>query len=53
MDATTKDRMKRKFDTHYVLAKEGMSFLKYPAVFDLERRHEVDLRIAYQKDVSA
>ena len=53
MDAATKARMKRKFDICYVMAKEGMSFSKYPALFDLESRHEVDLGVAYRNDVSA
>ena len=53
MDVATKDRMNRKFDICYVLAKEGISFSKYPALFDLESRHEVDLGVAYRNDVSA
>ena len=32
--AAIKDRTKKKFDICYMLAKEGMSFLKYPNVFD-------------------
>ena len=54
MDAATRERKrKRKFDICYVMAKEGMSFSKYPALFDLESRHEVDLGVAYRNDVSA
>ena len=53
MDATTRERMKRKFDTCYVMAKEGMAFSKYPALYDLESRHEVDLGVAYKNDISA
>ena len=50
MDATTRERMKRKFDICYVMAKEGISFSKYTA---LQSRHDVDLGVAYRNDVSA
>ena len=33
--------------------KEGIAFSKYPALYDLESRHEVDLGVAYKNDVSA
>ena len=46
MDTATKERMKCKFDICYVMAKEGMAFTKYPALYDLESRHEVDLGVA-------
>ena len=45
--------MKRKFDICYVMAKEGMAFSKYPALYNLESRHKVDLGVAYKNDVSA
>ena len=53
MDASTKERMKRKFDIYYVMAKEGVAFSKYPALYDLESRHDVDVGVAYKNDVSA
>ena len=53
MDATTRERMKRKFDICYVMAMEGMAFSKYPALYDLESLHEVDLGVAYKNDISA
>ena len=53
MDASTRERMKRKFDICYVMAKEGVAFSKYPALYDLESRHDVDLGVAYKNDVSA
>ena len=34
MDAVTKERLKKKFDVCYLLAKENMAFLKYPAILD-------------------
>ena len=45
MDASTRERMKRKFDICFVMAKEGIAFSKYPALYDLESRHEVDLGV--------
>ena len=53
MDEAVQERMKRKFDICYVLAKESMSFRKYTAVHELEERHGVDLGFAYKTDVSA
>ena len=53
MDDATRGRMKRKFDICYVMAKEGIAFSKYTALYDLESRHEVDLGVAYKNDVSA
>ena len=35
------------------MAKDGMAFTKYPVLYDLESRHEVDLGVAYKNDVSA
>ena len=53
MDATTKERMKCKFDICYVMAKEGIMFSKYPALYDLKSRHDMDLGAAYKNDISA
>ena len=46
MDATTRERMKHKFDICYVMAKEGMVFSKYPALYNLKSQHDVDLGVA-------
>ena len=35
------------------MAKEGIAFSKYPALYDLESRHDVDIGVAYKNDVSA
>lgn len=35
MDATTRERMKHKFDICYVMAEQGMAFSKYPTLYDL------------------
>ena len=41
-------RMRRKFDV-LVMAKEGLAFEKYVALYELEARHDVDLGSAYKK----
>ena len=41
MDKFTLEKMERKFDMCYLLAKEGMAFKKYPALYSLEERHGV------------
>ena len=53
MDAITKERLKKKFDVCYLLAKENMAFLKYPAILELEERHGVDVGFAYRTKDSA
>ena len=45
--------MKRKFDICYVIAKENLSFHKYPVLHELEEYHGVDLGFAYNTEVSA
>ena len=41
-------RMRRKFDRCYLVAKEGLAFEKYVALYELEARHNVDLGSAYK-----
>ena len=53
MDKSLQERMGRKFDICYVLAKENLSFRKYPAIHELESRHGVDLGQAYVTKDSA
>ena len=53
MDATTQERLKKKFDVCYLLAKENMAFVKYPAILELEERHGVDVGFAYRTKDSA
>ena len=52
MDRAVQAHMKRKFDICYVMAKESLSFHKYPALHELER-HGVDIGFAYKTEVSA
>ena len=37
-----------KFDISYLLAKEGITFKKYPALYELEAQHGVNLGFAYK-----
>ena len=53
MDAATKSRMKKKFDISYMMAKENIAFRIYPAIFELEQCHGVDLGSAYKTKGSA
>ena len=40
--------MRKKFDICYMMAKESISFSKYPAIVELESRHGVNLGPAYR-----
>lgn len=51
MDATVRERVKKKFDISYILAKEFMQFTKYMALHQLEQRHGVDLGKTYKTRV--
>ena len=53
MDDTTRERMRKKFDVSYVIAKEGMPFRKYPILHALGERHGVDLGFAYKTNEAA
>ena len=47
MDRSLQERMGKKFDIFYMLAKENLPFRKYPAIHELESRHGVDLGQSY------
>ena len=53
MDPAVRERVKKKFDISFVLAKEHIPFTKYPAIHQLEERHGVDLGVAYKNRDSA
>ena len=53
MDPAVRERIKKKFDISFVLAKEHNPFLKYPAIHELEERHGVDLGATYNNRDSA
>ncbi len=53
MDPAVRERVKKKFDISFVLAKEHIPFTKYPAIHQLEERHGVDLGAAYKNRDSA
>ena len=43
-------QVKKKFEVAYFVAKEELSFLKYPAILKLEEMHDVDVGQAYRND---
>ncbi len=43
IDEATREKLRKKFDIAYVLAKEHMAFKKYPVIYALESRHGIDL----------
>ena len=43
MDKSLQEKMGKKFDICYIIAKENMAFRKYPAIHELESRHGVEL----------
>ena len=53
MIESEKERMKRKFEICYVLAREGLAFLKYPAFHVLAERQGVELGSSYKTADSA
>ena len=53
MDEAVKDRLRKKFEICYVMAKEKIAFRKYPALHALEARHGVDLGEVYKTEDSA
>ena len=53
MDKLLLERMGKKFDICYMLAKENLAFRKYPAIHELELSHGVDLGQKYATKVSA
>ena len=53
LDESERKRMRQKFDVCYMMAKEGIAFEKFPALYDLEVRHNVDLGCAYRSAPSA
>ena len=53
LDASSCERLRRKFDLCFVMAKEGILFTKYPALYQLKSRQEVDMGLAYNNDVAA
>ena len=53
MDRTVKERIIKKFDTCFVMAKEGLAFRKYPSLHELEARHGADLGFSYKTKNSA
>ena len=53
MDLTVRERVKKKFEISFVLAKEHIPFTKYTAIHELEERHGIDLGATYKDRDSA
>ena len=53
MDRSLQERMGKKFDICYMLAKKNLLFRNYPAIHELESRHGVDLGQSYATKDSA
>ena len=53
LDPVVKDKLKKKFDITYVLAKENLPFTKYPVIHKLLERYEVPLGFSYKTRESA
>jgi len=47
-----KARLRRKFDIAYLVATESMSFLKYPVICELEKKHGLDIGVSYTNKCS-
>ena len=50
MDSSSEQRMKRKFDIAYVIAKQNMAYSKMQPICELEERHGVDLGQGYKNN---
>ena len=50
LNEATKERMKRKFDVAFTIAKNNMPMTKMKAITDLEERHGVDLGEGYKNN---
>lgn len=53
MDDGEAERMKRKFNTCYMMAREGLPFQKYTALHNLQEFHGVDLGDSYKTNDNA
>ena len=52
MDQSAEDSIKKKFDIAYMIAKEGIAFLKMKSFCQIEERHGVDLGEGYKNDLA-
>ena len=51
--SVVRERVRKKFELSFVLAKEHIPFSKYPAIHESEERHSVDLGGTYKNKDSA
>ena len=52
MSAVESARLRRRFDIAYLVATEKLSYLKYPSICELEKKHGVDIGVAYTNEGS-
>ena len=52
LDSLSRERLKCKFDLCFTMAKEGIPFVKYTSLYELENRHGVDIGTSYSNDIS-
>ena len=48
-----RETLRRMFDIAYLLGKEKLSFLKYPAICEVKVRHGVNLGSAYKMETAS
>lgn len=48
LSSDEKERLRKKFDIAYFVAREKLSFRKYPAICELEAKHGIDLGTNYR-----
>ena len=53
MEEATKEHMRKQLDICFMMARENIAFRNYPALYELEDHHSVDLGQAYKTKDSA
>ena len=53
LEKPMQEKISKKFDICYVMARESIAFRKYPVLHELEERHGVDLGQSYKTKDSA
>lgn len=53
LDPAVREKLKKKFDISYLLAKENLPFTKYPSIHELLERHGIELGFSYKTRESA
>jgi len=50
MSVAESARLRRKFDIAHLIATEKSSYLKYPIICELEKKHRLDIGVAYTNE---